>query len=51
MQNASVYGDAKIDTAASRACVSASTPVSAVMLGGIDSVSLGSTIAMSGTSE
>ena len=51
MQNASVYGEAKIDTPASSACVSASTPVSAVMCGGIVSVSAGSTIAMSGTSE
>ena len=51
MQNASVYGDAKIDTPASSAWVSASMPVSAVMCGGIVSVSRGSTIAMSGTSE
>ena len=29
-QNASVYGEAKIDTAASSACVSASMPLSAV---------------------
>ena len=50
-QNASVYGEAKIDTAASRAWVSASMPVSAVIAGGIVSVSVGSTMAMSGTSE
>ena len=35
MQNASVNGEAKIDTAASSACVSASIPVSAVSVGGI----------------
>ena len=34
MQNASVYGEAKIDTAASSAWVSASMPVSAVTAGG-----------------
>ena len=51
MQNASVYGEAKIETAASSAWVSASMPVSAVISGGIVSVSIGSTIAMSGTSE
>ena len=51
MQNASVNGEAKIETAASSACVSASIPVSAVMCGGIESVSFGSTTAMSGTSE
>jgi hypothetical protein len=46
-----VYGEAKIDTAASSAWVSASIPLSAVRVGGIDSVSRGSTTAMSGTSE
>jgi hypothetical protein len=51
MQNASVYGEAKIETPASRAWVSASTPVSAVMCGGMVMVSRGSTIATSGTSE
>ena len=51
MQNASVYGEAKIETPASSACVSASMPVSAVSAGGIVSVRRGSTIAMSGTSE
>ena len=50
-QNASVNGDAKIDTYASSAWVSASTPVSAVISGGSVSVSRGSTIATSGTSE
>ena len=50
-QKASVNGDAKIDTYASSACVSASMPVSAVISAGIDSVSRGSTIATSGTSE
>ena len=39
MQNASVYGEAKIDTAASSAWVSASMPVSAVSAGGIVRVS------------
>ena len=48
---ASVYGDAKIETYASSACVSASMPVSAVRVGGMLSVSRGSTTAMSGTSE
>jgi hypothetical protein len=51
MQKASVYGDAKIETPASSAWVSASTPVSAVMWGGMVNVSRGSTIARSGTSE
>ena len=50
-QKASVNGDAKIDTYASSACVSASIPVSAVITGGSVSVSRGSTIATSGTSE
>ena len=35
MQKASVYGEAKIETAASSAWVSASIPVSAVITGGI----------------
>jgi hypothetical protein len=47
-QNASVNGEAKIETAASSACVSASIPVSAVISFGIVSVRCGSTIAMSG---
>ncbi len=38
-QKASVYGEAKIETAASSAWVSASMPVSAVTAGGIESVS------------
>ena len=50
-QKASVYGEAKIDTAASSAWVSASTPLSTVTDRGIDSVSIGSTTATSGTSE
>lgn len=50
-QKASVYGEAKIDTPASSAWVSASTPVSAVSAGGIVSVRRGSTIATSGASE
>jgi hypothetical protein len=50
-QKASVYGEAKIDTAASRAWVSASMPLSRVTDGGIERVSSGSTIATSGTSE
>ena len=51
MQNASVNGEAKIETAASSAWVSASIPVSAVIAFGIVSARFGSTIAMSGTSE
>ena len=50
-QNASVYGEAKIDTAASRAWVSASMPLSTVTAAGMVSVSSGSTIAMSGTRQ
>jgi len=51
MQNASVYGDAKMLTTPSSACVSASSPVSAVGPGGRPIVSAGSTIAMSGTRQ
>ena len=50
-EKACEYGEEKIDTVASSACVSASMPVSAVMAGGMLMVSSGSTIAMSGTSE
>jgi len=46
-----VNGDAKADTPASSAWVSASMPVSAVLSGGRLNVSRGSTTAMSGTSE
>jgi hypothetical protein len=50
-QKASVYGDAKMETAASRACVRASRPVSAVAAGDSDTVRAGSTMAMSGTRQ
>ena len=45
-----MYGEAKIDTAASSAWVGASMPVSAVTEGGMLRVSMGPTIATSGVS-
>ena len=51
MQKASVKGEAKIDTPASSAWVSASMPVSAVIAWRHRQRQRGSTIAMSGTSE
>ena len=50
-QKASVYGEAKTETAASSAWVNASMPLSTVTDGGIDKVSSGSTIATSGTRQ
>ena len=51
VQNALVYGEEKIDTTPSRAWVSASSPVSAVEVDGSDTISVGSTIALSGSRQ
>src|SRR5664279_2303628 len=51
VQNALVYDEEKIDTAPSSAWVSASSPVSAVEVDGSDTISVGSTIALSGSRQ